>query len=317
MAKPDNDSARLDAAARAGWLYYVVGNTQDEIAQKLKVSRATAQRLVSLCLSQRLITFRLEHPIAACMDLAAQLQDRFGLQFCEVAPTDPGDVGGFTGIAERAAVLLETTLRSETPSIIGIGTGRVMRATVERLPAMQARHHQLVSLVGNISPDGSASPFDAIAKLADLTGAQYYPMPLPALLSSPKERRNMLQIHAVQRIRAIAEATTLRLVGIGQLDQTAPLHVDRFLSRTELLELMRLGAAGEIIGWAFDRDGRVIEGGSNLRLTSVPHPGPGAGLTIGVAAGDAKVVPIQAALKGELITGLITDESTAKAILAA
>lgn len=316
MANPDNDSARLDAAARAGWLYYIAGNTQDEIARKLKVSRATAQRLVSLCLSQRLITFRLEHPIAACMDLAAQLQERFDLRFCEVAPSDPGDAGAIAGIAERAAALLETTLRSETPSIIGIGTGRAMRATVERIPAMQARNHQLVSLVGNISPDGSASPFDAIAKLADLTGAQHYPMPLPMLLSSPEQCRGLLDIHAVKRIRAIAEKATLRLVGIGQLDQTAPLHVDGFLSRTELLELIQLGAAGEISGWAFDHDGKVIRGGSNLRLTSMPHSSPDTGLTIGVAAGSAKVVPIKAALKGRIINGLITDESTARAILA-
>ena len=316
MANPDNDTSRLDAAARAGWLYYIAGNTQDEIARKLKVSRATAQRLVSLCLSQRLITFRLEHPIASCMSLAAQLQERFELRFCEVAPSDPGDSGGIAGIAERAAALLETTLRSETPSVIGIGTGRAMRATVERIPAMQTRNHQLVSLVGNISPDGSAGPFDTIAKLADLTGAQYYPMPLPMLLSSPEECRSLLDIHAVKRIHAIAEKATLRLVGIGQLDQTAPLHVDRFLSRSELLELIRLGAAGEIIGWAFDHDGKVIEGGSNLRVTSVPHCPPDAGLTIGVAAGSAKTGPIKAALKGRIINGLITDESTARAILA-
>jgi DNA-binding transcriptional regulator LsrR (DeoR family) len=316
MANPDNDTSRLDAAARAGWLYYIAGDTQDEIARKLKVSRATAQRLVSLCLSQRLITFRLEHPIASCMDLAAQLQERFELRFCEVAPTDPGDSGSIAGIAERAAALLETTLRSETPSIIGIGTGRAMRATVERLPAMQTRNHQLVSLVGNISPDGSAGPFDTIAKLADVTGAQYYPMPLPMLLSSVDECRSLLDIRAVKRIHAIAQKATLRLVGVGQLDQTAPLHVDGFLSRTELLELIRLGAAGEIIGWAFDHNGKVIQGGSNLCLTSVPHSSPDAGLTIGVAAGSAKVPPIKAALKGRIITGLITDESTARAILA-
>jgi DNA-binding transcriptional regulator LsrR (DeoR family) len=65
-----SEKSRLDVAARAGWLYFVAGNTQDEIAQKLNVSRPTAQRLVSLALSERLITFRLEHPIAACMELA-------------------------------------------------------------------------------------------------------------------------------------------------------------------------------------------------------------------------------------------------------
>ena len=75
----DNEKSRLDDAARAGWLYFVAGHTQDEIAKRLKVSRATAQRLVSLCLSEKLIIFRLEHPIAACMELARRLMDRFGL----------------------------------------------------------------------------------------------------------------------------------------------------------------------------------------------------------------------------------------------
>ena len=63
----EQESIRLDEAARAGWLYYIAGNTQDEIASKLGVSRQTAQRLVSLAVSRRLIKVRLDHPIAnAC-----------------------------------------------------------------------------------------------------------------------------------------------------------------------------------------------------------------------------------------------------------
>ena len=53
------EASRLDDAARAGWLYYVAGNTQDEIARKLGVSRQSAQRLVSLAVSERLIKVRL------------------------------------------------------------------------------------------------------------------------------------------------------------------------------------------------------------------------------------------------------------------
>lgn len=316
MATPDNnDASRLDTAARAGWLYYIAGNTQDQIASKLSVSRATAQRLVSLCLSQRLITFRLEHPIAACMDLAAQLQERFELRYCDVVPTDPADPTLVAGVAERAATLLESTLRSESPSIVGIGTGRTMRAMVERIPAMQADNHQLVSLVGNISPDGSASPFDAVARLAHITGAQHYPMPLPVYLSSPEECRSLLGIDAVSRVRTLAAKADLRLVGVGQLDQSAPLFVDGFISRSELLELLRLGAAGEVIGWALDAEGRIIDGGTNRRLTSIPHAVPADSLTIGTAVGASKVGPIRAALRGRIINGLITDEATARALL--
>src|SRR3982750_4751082 len=100
MAAADNERSKLEDAARAGWLYYIAGNTQDEIAKKLKVSRATAQRLVSLCLSERLITFKLEHPIAACMELAARLKELFHLVYCEVVPTDPAAPLSAAGIAE-------------------------------------------------------------------------------------------------------------------------------------------------------------------------------------------------------------------------
>src|SRR5215467_2515606 len=95
----DNEKSRLDEAARAGWLYFIAGHTQDEIAKMLQVSRASAQRLVSLCLAERLITFRLEHPIASCMELASRLKDRFDLGHCEVVPADPAAPQATAGIA--------------------------------------------------------------------------------------------------------------------------------------------------------------------------------------------------------------------------
>ena len=99
------------------------------------------------------------------------------------------------------------------------------------------------------------------------------------------------------------------------MDQRAQVHVDGFVTRVELLEMMRLGAVGELTGWAFDAEGRIIKGGTNARLTSIPPQIPAAALTIGAAVGPAKVSAIRAALKGRLINGLITDEATANAIL--
>ena len=90
---------------------------------------------------------------------------------------------------------------------------------------------------------------------------------------------------------------------------------DGFVSREELLEMMRLGAAGELTGWAFDAKGRIIKGGTNARLTSIPPQVPADALTIGAAVGPAKALAIRAALKGRLINGLVTDEATAGTIL--
>ncbi len=298
MAASDNEKSRLDEAARAGWLYFIAGHTQDEIAKMLQVSRASAQRLVSLCLAERLITFRLEHPIAACMELAARLKDFFHLVYCEVVPTDPAAPLSAAGIAERAANVLESTLRTEKPTIVALGTGRAVRAAVERVSPIDCPNHQ-----------------DTVGRLADRTRARHYPMPLPFLMSSPGERAQMLKIDPIAKVRAVAAKADLRLVGIGQMDQRAQVHVDGFVTREELFEMMRLGAVGELTGWAFDAKGRIIDGGTNQRITSIPPQIPAKALTIGAAVGPAKVPAIAAALKGRLINGLVTDETTASAIL--
>jgi len=315
MASTEGEKSRLDDAARAGWLYFIAGHTQDEIAKMLQVSRASAQRLVSLCLAERLITFRLEHPIAACMELASRLKERFPLSHCEVVPTDPAAPLSTAGIAERCANVLEMTLRSETPVIVALGTGRAVRAAVERVSPIDRPYHQIVSLVGNISADGSASFFDTVGRLADRTGARHYPMPLPFLMSSEDERNRMVRIEPIAKVKAVAAKADLRLVGIGQMDQKAQVHVDGFVTRAELFEMMRLGAAGEITGWAYDARGRLIKGGTNLRLTSIPPQAPAETTTIAAAVGPAKVPAIRAALVGRLINGLITDEATARGIL--
>jgi DNA-binding transcriptional regulator LsrR (DeoR family) len=58
---------KLDQAAHAAWLYYIAGNTQEEIAAKLNVSRQAAQRLVALAVSEKLIKFRLDYPLRECI----------------------------------------------------------------------------------------------------------------------------------------------------------------------------------------------------------------------------------------------------------
>jgi DNA-binding transcriptional regulator LsrR (DeoR family) len=312
-SKPDK--SRLDDAARAGWLYFIAGNTQDEIARKLNVSRPTAQRLVSLSLAERLITYRLDHPIAACMELAKRLTERFSLKHCDVVPSDPDHPTSVAGVAASAAGLLEQTLTATSPLIIALGTGRALRAAVDQIRPMECPHHQLVSLVGNITPDGSASLFDTLARLADLTQARHYPIPLPVVAATAAERELLLALETVRRVHALAARADLTLVGVGQMDSEAQQIIDGFITRDELIDLMRAGAVGEVVGWAFDEQGRILTGATNVRVTSVPHRPGSDRLVVGVAVGPAKVKSIRSAMRGAILTGLITDELTAAALL--
>lgn len=310
------EATRLDDAARAGWLYYVAGNTQDEIARKLGVSRQSAQRLVAMAVSERLIKVRVDHPIARCMDLASGLRDRYGLKTCEVVPSDPDAPDLLTGLAIAAATELEKTLKSPQQKVVSLGTGRALKATVEQLPRMSCPQHVVVSRLGNMMQDGAASPYNATISLAERIGAPHYPYPLPVLARDAAELAAMQSQEAVQNTIRLCQLADLSLVGIGQMDRSAPLHVDGFATAAEMDELAESGAAGEITSWVYDREGHLLDCAFNRRVASAPLPRAADRPVIAVAAGEAKLPAIRAALVGKLVNGLITSEATAERLLA-
>jgi len=312
----DAANARLDDAARAGWLYYVAGNTQDQIAAKLGVSRQSAQRLVSLAVSEGLVKVRIDHPIATCLDLSDRMRRRFALDFIEVVPSDPGSASTTLGVAEAAAAEIERRLTAADPIVMALGTGRTLKAAIERLPAMECPHQKVVSLTGNIAPDGSAAFYNVVFTMADKVKSRSFPMPLPVIASSQAERE---LLHAQEMIRAtlaLAAKADVTMVGIGDLGPQAPLYEDGFISAEELKALQKAGAVAEIVGWAFDRDGRLIEGITNDRVASAQIPSREKSLVVALAMGERKLPGIFAAINRRLVNGLVTDERTATALLA-
>jgi DNA-binding transcriptional regulator LsrR (DeoR family) len=313
--RQDSSSHRLDDAARAGWLYYVAGNTQEEIATKLGISRQSAQRLVSLSVSEGLIKVRLDHPIGRCMDLAARLKSRFALDLVEVVPSDPASESTTIGVAEAAAAEIERWLRHPEPIIMAVGTGRTLKAAIEQLQPMECPHHKVVSLTGNIAPDGSAAFYNVIFNVADTVKARSFPMPLPVIASSARERELLHAQPMIRETLALAAQANVTFLGIGDIGPQAPLFLDGFINESELKALQKAGAVGEICGWCFDAEGKLIEGLTNERVASAPMPSRERSLVVAIAMGRKKLPGIRATLNRRLVNGLITNESTAEGLL--
>lgn len=313
--RTDADTTSLDEAARAGWLYYVGGKTQDQIARDLGISRQRAQRLVSKAVSEGLIHMRLDHKTAACLDLEARLIAKFNLKFARVAIGLGEGADPVGSVAPAAAAEIERVLSQSEPQIVGLGTGRMLRAAAEGLRTMECPQHKLVSLIGNISPDGTASFFDVIMRIAAKVQAPHFPMPLPVIASTMEERAAFLALAPVQRARDLAKSATVAFVGVGEMTGTPPLLKDGFLSREELAAMQAQGAVGEICASAYNAEGKYLAADLNARVTGVKVVSDNDALVVGVAAGPAKVNALDAALKGRILNALVTDEATALALL--
>lgn len=317
VATRSRQDMKLDQAARAAWLYYVAGDTQEEIAEKLGVSRPAAQRLVALAVSEQLVRVELTRPIAQCAVLAEQLRAAFDLALCDVQPTVPGEPGATQqGVALAAALRLESAIATNAPVVLGLTTGRTLRAMVDQVAPTNRPQHRLVSLAGSIGRDASANRYEVVMRLADRLGCRCFPRPLPLVAETVEERDLLATQRSYQILNDLAQKARLSLAGIGDVSWDGPLHIDGFVTDEELQELGEKGAVGEVAGWVFDKDGRLIDGSFNRRVLSAPLSADADRLLVAVGGGPRKVAPITAALRGRVINGLITDEETAAAVAA-
>ena len=128
------------------------------------------------------------------------------------------------------------------PVIVAMGTGRMLRAMVEQLTPMDCPQHKVVSLVGNIAPDGSASLFDVVSRIGDRVKAPHYPMPLPVIATTVHEKSLLLAQKPLRNVIELARQADVTFVGIGTVDEDAALLRDGFVKPDEIRALVRTGA---------------------------------------------------------------------------
>lgn len=87
-----------DAIIEVTWCYYQEGMNQNEIAERLGISRATVVNYLSEARKRDYVRITLDTDIFRDHDLARRLVDRFGLQDAIVVPTSPpGQTSPLTG----------------------------------------------------------------------------------------------------------------------------------------------------------------------------------------------------------------------------
>ncbi|MDV6319672.1 sugar-binding transcriptional regulator [Chromohalobacter sp. HP20-39] len=313
----DKYELKREQAARAAWLSYVGGRTQDDIAGQLGVSRPGVQRLLALARQEGLVKVHIDHPISGCMAMGEAILTHFGLDYCDVVPSDPEmPESSPRFLAQAGAERLAGFLDRQQALTLSLGTGRSVRATVEALSQLDRSQHRIVSLVGNVARDGSSNRYDGVMVLADKTGAERFLLPAPVVAASVEEKEALLGQQLVQAVFRVAREAEAGVIGIGRIDPRATLFQDHFISEAELNELLEAGAVGELLGWPLDAEGQLIDCPITRRITSLPLSALGGQRLMGLAGGRDKGPAILSALRGNWLKGLVTDEAAARYVVA-
>lgn len=303
-----------DLALRAAWLHYAAGMTQAEVAARLGVSNVKAHRLVAQANQSGAVKVTIDGDIAECAALEVRMTKDFGLDSCHVAPDLYEDGLPLRALRTAGARMLQQEIRAHSGGLIGVGHGRTLAAAISAMPRMDASGVRFVSLLGGLTRNYAANPHDVMYRLADRTGSTTYVMPVPLFANSVADRAVLLAQRGVRDVLDLAIGSALKIVGIGTTQHDAQLVASHMIELSELQDVQRRGGVGELLGHFFDRDGQQVMTGLAERTVSPDMASLKGRRIIAIAGGAQKVWAIRSVLRSGYLSGLITDEATARAL---
>jgi deoxyribonucleoside regulator len=300
---------------RIAWMYYVEGLTQNDIADRLGIGRVTVVRNINEAIKQREVKIWIEGEIAECIEIEGQLKSAFNLTEAIVVPEPSITTNISKSIGNAAGMYLSETLKDGMT--VGVGWGATLYESLHTLATKQLENVQVISLLGGIVQAKRFNPAEFAWQFARAIGADCYLLQTPAVVDSPATREALIDRCGLSDVFKRAENLDIAMLSAGAMAPTSTAFQFKMLSERERLELIALGAVGDVLYNFYDIHGKIIDHPVNSRIMSLPisqlRDVP---LRVLSAGGVEKIDALLGAIKLINCNVLITNEETAKTLLA-
>jgi DNA-binding transcriptional regulator LsrR (DeoR family) len=313
--KDDYQSSRV--LSRVLTYYYVENKNQGEIAELLHLSTAKVNRFLKYGRQQGMVEIKIHTPFQHIFELESVLENKTNLRQAIVVPNlIEGYDATIENVGKAAAEYLVAHLRDG--DIIALGGGQFVSSAVKSLSADKSFPVKVVPSIGGVQGRHFTDVNNLAAEMARKLGGESYQLHTPAFVDNEEERDILLGTRHVTEVLDIARKAQIIMVGIGTLQAggASYLHFNK-VTNEELNEITNVYlGVGEILSQIFNARGEFcaplyanrVVGINMTEMMQIP-------MRIGVAAGQHKVIPITAALRGGFLHTLITDEETAREIV--
>ncbi|MDR1389742.1 MAG: hypothetical protein LBJ31_07170 [Treponema sp.] len=297
--------------------YYVDSMSQSEIAKLYKLSRPTVANILKECHEKGIVEIRINDLSPLSTEAGKILMNRFGLQnVCVVSNEADYTLTLYKTCQEAAAFLASSVFCDDMR--IGISWGTALYHTIRQLPKCGYINCEVVQLMGGLGASALYYDGSELAHiLAEKISAPYYPVLSPVLVKTKELKDALLNEPGIRESMEKSKSLDLALVGLSpDKPDDSSLVKAGFLSAEEGLQLAGAGAFGHLCGYHYDVEGRFMDIAINERVVGIDvHDYLRIKRRIGIACGKQKARAIYSALKGQLITDLVTDELTALQII--
>lgn len=304
-----------DAVMWAAWLYYADQLTQNEIAQRLGVSRATIVNHLAEARERGIVSISISPEAGARTRIARGLMERYGLKGAFVIPN--GDDKALSDRLGEAGARVLADLLTEGDTI-GVAWGRTVLAAAGKIALTRPLPNlTVVQVSGSGTGERDFSAELCTSLLAQRIQARCVNLLAPAVLTTRELRAALLAEPILQRQMELVHSCQHILFGVGDIGPKATVRVAGIVTEAEVEDYIARGAEAVIIGRFIDRKGRPVGGDHDARMVGISLQDLlQVGNRVCLGGGAAKLAAIDATLGAGYATHFVTDIATGEALLA-
>lgn len=312
------DTPNIRLMSKVSTLYYDHEYTQQDIANRLELSRPKVSRLLKQAKSNGIVTITVSYPEGNYVDLESKIEKKYDLNeviVVEVSQSDNGQNEHLikSQLGDAAAKHLRRTV--SRGDIIGVTWGTTLQAMADKIVPIQTDGVHIVQLLGGFGPpEAKAHAMDISRRLSQSLDAKLTLLQSPGVVDSPEIKNVLVTDRRVKNALNLFPKVKKAYVGIGAIATNNVLKKENAdISEDVQYEIINSEAVGDIGLNFFDQEGNIVKTGFQDRFIGMTlEQLKDINIVIGIAGGKEKFSAIKGALNGGYIHVLITDHRTAK-----
>jgi len=321
MASNGKEASRLRDAWKAAQMYYLQDLTMGAIGDELNISRSSVSRLLDVARARGIVDIKVASPTEAPQRIEREIKSRYGVSaYLVPVPERTSHVDRLERVALSAARMLGDFFSSNMT--MGIAWGSTTSAVSRHLVKKNTSNSEVIQLngAGNDHTTGVTYSSEILRRFGEAFGVRVTHFPVPAFFDDPNTKAALWRERSTARIVGLQKTIDIALFGLGSIKAEVPsqVYIGGYLGDDDLTILNNDGVVGDVATVFYRADGSWTDIAMNLRSS-----GPGLDVIgrvprrLCVVSGVSRLKSLEGALAANLITDLIIDETTARALISA
>lgn len=301
----------LDKIILTAQLYYNNHFSQQEIADRLHISRPWVSKLLNKAQEMGFVKISIDTPISGIPSIEERLKERYPVSLIRVVKA-PDQNHNYVALS-AANYFVSQVQNNDT---IGIGWGNAISQFIQELTPLNTKNVKVIPMAGSFGATFETLPNYSAIELAKKINGEAQTLHAPAFCSSKEEYETLAASESVHTVLDQAVHADIAIAGIGSF---AASFLTRYniLSQEEIHQLQEKEAAGDILLRFLNAKGKPVETEWTRHTirADIFEVKKYARKIIALAWGTEKSQIIHTVLSAHLVDAFFTDEKTALDLL--